>query len=175
MTMSETPATPKTTEALTSATLLTLLDRMLIQDLFTRYYTSLDGGDPEGFGKYFVAGAQLDVNGIVVHGQQEIADLYRRVAADKPPRTGTFRMILSNPLIEVTGTTATAQFLWTQLLNDSIKGPPQLIEQGREFDRLVKHDGQWRITQRVVIADSGLPDLFDKTYTPRKDYKLAPQ
>jgi hypothetical protein len=156
----------------TAATLETLLDRLLIQDLFTRYYTSLDGADPEGFGKYFVAGAELDVNGMVVHGQQEIADLYRRVAADKPPRTGQFRMILSNPQIEVTGSTATAQFLWTQLLNDSIKGPPQLIEQGREFDLLVKRAGQWRITKRVVIADSGLPNLFDQTYTPRKDYKL---
>ena len=157
---------------LTAAMVQTLLDRLLIQDLFTRYYTDLGGGDAAAFGKYFVAGAELDVNGIVVHGQQEIADLYRRVAADKPPRSGTFRMILSNPLIEVTGTSATAQFLWTQLLNDSIKGPPQLIEQGREFDSLIKRDGEWRITKRVVIADSGLPDLFDETYSPREDYEL---
>jgi hypothetical protein len=157
---------------LTAATLQAVLDRLLIHDLFTRYYNSLDAANPEGFGRYFVAGAELDVNGIVVHGQQEIADLYRRVAADKPPRTGTFRMILSNPQIEVDGTTATARFLWTQLLNDSIKGPPQLIEQGREFDRLVKQNGQWRITKRVVIADSGLPNLFDATYTRREDYKL---
>ncbi len=157
----------------TDSTLLqTLIDRMLIQDLFTRYYTDLDGGDPEAFGKYFVEGAEFDVNGTVVHGQQEIAELYRRVKADKPPRTGTFRMLLSNPQIEVTGTTAIARFLWTQLLNDSIKGPPQLIEQGREFDRLVKRHGQWRITKRVVIADSGLPDLFDDTYSPREDYEL---
>ena len=157
---------------LSAATLQTLLDRILILDLFTRYYSDLDGSDAEAFGKYFVPDAQFDVNGIVVHGQQEIADLYRRVSADKPPRTGTFRMLLSNPQIEITGTTATARFLWTQLLNDSIKGPPQLIEQGREFDQLVKRDGEWRITKRVVIADSGLPDLFDQTYSPRKDYKI---
>lgn len=150
----------------------TVLDRMLIQDLFTRYYSGLDGGDADAFGQFFAEGAELDVNGMVAHGEHEIADLYRRVAADKPPRTGTFRMILSNPLIEVAGATATARFLWTQLLNDSIKGPPQLIEQGREFDTLVKRDGQWRITKRVVIADSGLPNLFDETYRPRENYKL---
>ena len=147
------------------AKLQTLLDRMAIQDMFTRYYTDLDGTDAAAFGKYFVPGAELDVNGVVVHGQEEIADLYSRVAADKPPRSGTFRMILSNAQIEVNGNTATARFLWTQLLNDSLKGPPQLIEQGREFDTLIKRDdGQWRITRRVVIADSGLPDMFDATY-----------
>ena len=163
--------TPDNTDP-TAETLQTLLDRILIQDLFTRYYSDLDGSDAEAFGKYFVAGAEFDVNGIVVHGQEEIADLYRRVSADKPPRTGKFRMLLSNPQIEINGTTAIARFLWTQLLNDSIKGPPKLIEQGREFDMLVKRDGEWRITKRVVIADSGLPDLFDKTYTPRENYKL---
>jgi hypothetical protein len=150
-----------------TAMMQTLLDRMQIQDLFTRYYTDLDGSDAGAFGKYFVENAELDVNGIVVRGEREIADLYRRVAADKPPRTGTFRMILSNAQIEVTGTTATARLLWTQLLNDSLKGPPQLIEQGREIDTLIKRDGQWRITKRVVTADSGLPDLFDETYRPR--------
>ena len=156
----------------TAATLQTLLDRIAIQDLFTRYYGSLDAADPEGFGKYFIEGAELDVNGIVVHGQREIADLYRRVAADKPPRTGKFRMLLTNAHIEVNGSDATASFLWTQLLNDDVKGPPHLVEQGREFDLLVKRNGQWRITKRVVIADSGLPNLFDATYTPREDYEL---
>jgi hypothetical protein len=149
-----------------------LLDRLLIQDLFTRYYSDLDGTNPEAFGKYFVDGAELDVNGMVVHGQKEIADLYARVRADKPPRTGTFRMILSNALIDVNGSTATARMLWTQVLNDSIKGAPQLVEQGREFDTLEKRNGEWRITKRVVIADSNLPDMFDATYTPREDYKL---
>jgi hypothetical protein len=153
--------------ASTAALVQTLFDRMLIQDLFTRYYSDLDGSDPEAFGKYFVEGAEFDVNGTVVRGQREIADLYRRVRADKPPRTGTFRMLLTNAQIEIDGTTATARFLWTQLLNDSLKGPPQLIEQGREFDTLIKRNGEWRITKRVVIADSGLPNLFDETYRPR--------
>jgi hypothetical protein len=148
-----------------------LLDRLQIQDLFTRYYSDLDGTNPEAFGKYFVEDAELDVNGMVVRGREAIADLYARVRADKPPRTGTFRMILSNALIEVNGTTATARMLWTQLLNDSIKGPPQLVEQGREFDTLVKRNGEWRITKRVVIADSNMPDMFDATYTPREDYR----
>lgn len=149
----------------------TLLDRVDIENLFIRYYSGLS--NPQGFAAFFVEGAELDVNGIVVHGYKEIADLYKKVAEDKPNLTGQFRMIMSNPVIEVTGNTATAQLLWTQTLNDTIKGPPRLIEQGREFDRLVKKDGKWLITRRVVIADSGLPDMFDKTYTPRRDFKLS--
>jgi uncharacterized protein (TIGR02246 family) len=98
-----TQTTPQDNTASTAALLQALLDRQQIQDLFTRYYAGLDGTDPAAFGKYFAPDAQLDVNGMVAHGQDEIAELYRRVRADKPPRTGTFRMILSNPLIEVTG------------------------------------------------------------------------
>ncbi|WP_404713885.1 nuclear transport factor 2 family protein [Sphingomonas sp. MMS24-J13] len=149
-----------------------LYDRMQIEELFTRYYSGLDAGDPEGFGRYFVEGAELDVNGYVAHGFSEIADLYRAVSADKPRLTGQFRMILSNLVIALDGDTATAQMLWTQTLNDTIKGPPRLIEQGREFDRLTKQDGRWRITKRVVIADSGLPDIFDETYVPRADFRI---
>lgn len=157
---------------LSKATLQMVLDRMAIEEVFVRYYSGLGSGDPDGFGGFFADEAELDVNGIVCRSKEEIAKLYRDVAADKPNLTGQFRMILSNLFIEVDGDTATAQMLWTQTLNDTLKGPPRLIEQGREFDRLVRQNGRWKIKQRVVIADSGLPDLMDETYDPRPDYKL---
>jgi hypothetical protein len=149
-----------------------VLDRMAIEEVFVRYYSGLGSGDPEGFGGFFAEEAELDVNGIVCRTKEEIATLYRDVAEDKPNLTGRFRMILSNLFIEVDGDTATAQMLWTQTLNDTLKGPPRLIEQGREFDLLVRQNGKWKIKKRVVIADSGLPDMMDGTYTPRADYKL---
>lgn len=150
----------------------TVLDRMAIEEVFVRYYSGLGSGDPEGFGGFFVDDAELDVNGLVCRTKEEIAKLYRDVTIDKPNLTGTFRMMLTNLIMDVQGDTATAQMLWTQTLNDTIKGPPRLIEQGREFDILVKQNGRWKIKKRVVIADSGLPDLMDETYTPRADYKL---
>ena len=149
--------------------LQTILDRMAIEEIFVRYYSGLGSGDPEGFGGFFADGAELDVNGLVCRSKDEIADLYRRVTLDKPNLTGIFRMLLTNLFIKVEGDTATAQMLWTQTLNDTIKGPPRLIEQGREYDRLVRQDGRWKIKTRVVIADSGLPDLMDATYAPRPD------
>jgi hypothetical protein len=156
----------------TAAKVQAVLDRMAIEEVFVRYYSGLGSGDPEGFGGFFAEGAELDVNGIVSRTREEIADLYRNVAIDKPNLTGTFRMLLTNLFIELHGDTAKAQMLWTQTLNDTLKGPPRLIEQGREFDSLVKQNGRWKIKKRVVIADSGLPDMMDDTYSPRVDYKL---
>lgn len=146
-----------------------LLDRSAIEELLKRYYSGLDAGDPEGLGRFFDDDAELDVNGLKARGSSEIAELYRAVAADKPRLIGTFRMLLNNLTIQVEGDAATAQMLWTQTLNETIKGPPRLIEQGREFDTLAKRGGRWRIVKRVVVADSGMPDIFDATYNPRED------
>ena len=63
--------------------------------------------------------------------------------------------------------------MWTQTLNDTLKGPPRLIEQGLEYNLLVKQDGRWKIRKRIVIADSGMPDIMDATYQPLPDYTLA--
>ncbi len=151
----------------------TMLDRLQIEDLITRYYGDLGHG-ASAFGKYYIPDAELDVNGRVARGPQAIEQLYRDLAAANrggPTNSGgTFHMLLSNPVIEVKGATAVARFIWTGILNDKIKNPPHFVEQGREYDVLVKRAGQWRIRKRVIIADSGLPDFFDKTYTPRKDY-----
>jgi hypothetical protein len=75
-------------------------------------------------------------------------------------------------VIDVEGDTATASFIWTQIRNPDIKGPPVFVEQGREYDRLVRRDGRWLIEKRAVIADSGMPDMFDATYQPRLDYDI---
>lgn len=169
-------ATPKTSskDADSNAALLQmLLDRVAIEELFVRYYSGLGGGDPAWFGKFFEDGAELDVNGIVVHGEKEITELYRQVKEDKPNLTGQFRMILSNMLIDIDGDEASARMMWTQTLNETLKGQPRLIEQGLEWDTLAKRGGAWRITRRVVIADSNLPDMMDKTYTPRKNFKIT--
>ena len=158
---------------LNDKTLQMLLDRAAIEEIFVRYYSGLGSGDPDGFGGFFTDDLELDVNGLVARNKEEVARLYRDVAADKPNLTGTFRMILSNLFIELDGDTARARMMWTQTLNDTLKGPPLLIEQGLEYDLLVKQEGRWKIRKRVVIADSGMPDIMDETYRPLPDYKLS--
>ena len=153
-------------------TMATLLDRIQIEDLITSYYGNL-GGNGHGFSDYYTEDATFDLCGKIYTGKAGIEQSYKDLGATQPLPKGTFHMLLTNPEITVTGDTATAKFIWTGIINEQVKAPPRFVEQGREYDRLVKRNGQWRITKRVVIADSGLPDFCDASHTPRKDYDLS--
>lgn len=152
-----------------------LADRIAIEDMITRYYAHLGTDDAGAFGDYYTEDATFDVNGVVSTGREEIEALYANMdeEGDSVANQGVFHMVLSNPVIEVNGDRATARFLWTGILNPDPKAPPQLAEHGREYDRLVKRDGQWLIEKRVVIADSALPERFAATYQPRLDYDIG--
>jgi uncharacterized protein (TIGR02246 family) len=153
-----------------------LADRIAIEDLVTRYYENFGSTDAaEEFATYYTEDAVFDVNGIVSTGREEIEALYADTGddADAPAAQGAFHMMISNPVIEVDGDRATAKFLWTGVMNASLEGRPEVWEQGREYDLLVKQDGEWRIQKRVVIADSGLPERYMATYEPRLDYDIA--
>jgi ketosteroid isomerase-like protein len=161
-------------------TLTELADRITIEDLIVHYYAHIGKGDPSAFGDYYTEDAVFDVNGVVLTGREEIEGIYggldeEAAAAEEaaPAEQGVAHMLLSNPVIEVNGDTATASFIWTQIRNPDIKGPPVFVEQGREYDLLVKRDGRWLIQKRTVIADSGMPDMFDATYKPRLDYDVT--
>lgn len=147
-------------------TLTTLLDRAQIEDLLVDYYAQLGSGRHD-FGAFYVEDGVLDVNGVVARGQQAIEDLYRKAAAGTPRRPGTFRMLLTNLKVVVNGDSATADALWTGVNSENVKAAPQLIEQGREHDELVKREGRWYFKHRVITADGGLPPTFESTYKPR--------
>ena len=149
------------------------IDRMAIEDMVVEYYAHLGGGDASAFDDYFTEDAVFDVNGNVATGREEIEALYGSIGEDPSSASnqgGPFRMLLSNPVIAVDGDSPTASFIWTGVGNPDIDAPPVLLEQGREFDRLVKVDGEWKFSHRVVIADSGLPEGQYPDYTPRRDF-----
>ena len=153
-----------------------LADRIAIEDMVTRYYGNFGKTDAaDDFGAFYTEDAVFDVNGIVSTGREAIEAFYTDTGDDEeaPAAQGTFHMMISNPVIDVNGDTATAQFMWTGVMNETIEGRPVLWEQGREYDLLVKQDGEWRIKKRVVIADSGLPERYRATYQPRLDYDIA--
>ena len=151
-------------------TMETLLDHVQIQDLLTRYYADLSQGRAHELSEYFTDDAVLKVDDVVAHGQAEIAKLYQRPppdpkAAPAEPR-GRGHMLLSNPVIEVRGNTATAHLIWTGVMNQGIGKLPYIFEQGREDDELVKQNGKWLIKHRVITADGRMPNRFDKGYKP---------
>ncbi|HEY6815290.1 MAG TPA: nuclear transport factor 2 family protein [Croceibacterium sp.] len=153
-----------------------LFDRVAIEDMVTRYYANFGKQDAaEDFGAFYTEDAVFDVNGIVSTGREAIEKFYADSAqeADAPASQGTFHMMISNPVIDVDGDTATAEFMWTGVINTGIQEAPRLLEQGREYDLLVRQDGEWRIKKRTVIADSGLPERYMATYQPRTDYRIA--
>ena len=153
-----------------------LADRIAIEDMVTRYYGNFGKQDAaDDFGAFYTEDAVFDVNGIVSTGREAIEAFYTDTGDDEeaPAAKGTFHMMISNPVIDVNGDTATAQFMWTGVMNTGIQERPLLFEQGREYDELVKQDGEWRIKKRVVIADSGLPERYMATYEPRLDYDIA--
>ena len=154
----------------------TLADRIAIEDMITRYYGNFGKTDAaDDFGAFYTEDAVFDVNGIVSTGREAIEAFYTDTGDDEeaPAEQGTFHMMISNPVIDVSGDTATATFFWTGVMNTGIQERPVLWEQGREYDQLVRQDGEWRIKKRVVIADSGLPERYMATYHTRLDYDIT--
>ncbi|KPL69469.1 hypothetical protein SZ64_15960 [Erythrobacter sp. SG61-1L] len=150
-----------------------LADRIAIEDMIVKYYEQLGTGEEAGIGEYYTEDAVLDVNGIVNKGHKAIEGLYSGMGEADPSSQGTFHMLLSNPQIEVNGDTATAEFVWTGIMNGKIDEPPHFQEQGREYDLLKRVDGKWLIQKRTIIADSGMPEMFAATYQPRRDYDVT--
>ena len=154
-----------------------MMDRIAIEDMVVHYYAHLGGDDAGAFDAYFTEDAVFDVNGIVANGREEIAAIYAGMDDEGSDNStasedGPFRMILSNPVIEVDGDTATASFIWTGITNADIDEPPVFTEQGREYDKLVKVDGAWKFQHRVVVADSGLPEGQYEGWSRRADFSF---
>ena len=149
-----------------------LLVKVAIEDVLSRYYQKLGSGNPAAFNEFYTDDAVFEVNGIVAQGKREIEAIYAGSGDAAPANPGTFHMVLSNLVVDVEGDTATASMLWTGFDNKDLRGPPTIREQGREYDLLVRQDGNWLIKKRVVVADSGLPASMAATYDRRENYDI---
>jgi hypothetical protein len=153
-------AAPRTTAA-------NLLDRVQIEDLLVDYYAPLGSGG-EDMTRFYAPNGVLDINGRVYQGRAGVVKAYKDagVAAGSSFK-GKFHMLMTNPRIVVHGSTATADLIWTGIASTTVQSAPHLVEQGREHDDLVKLNGDWLITKRVITSDGGIPDFYYKTYKNR--------
>ena len=144
----------------------TLLDRIQIEDLISNYYSDMGSAGRDHLSEYYTEDAVLDVNGIIYKGHKGIQSAYTS-SGEGPAASGRMNMLMNNPRIRVNGNTATADTFWTGVMNDTVRRAPRLYEQGREHDELVKKNGRWYFSRRVITSDSGLPESYDETYKER--------
>ena len=57
----------------------------------------------------------------------------------------------------VHGDTATAQLIFTEIVIDTRGAAPRVLTQGREYDNLVRQNGQWRFKKRQIMAGAQEP------------------
>ena len=110
-----------------------LADRIAIEDMVTRYYGNFGKQDAaEDFGSFYTEDAVFDVNGIVSTGREEIEAFYTDTGDDEdaPAAQGTFHMMISNPVIDVDGDTATATVLLDRRDEHRDRGPPAAVRAG---------------------------------------------
>jgi hypothetical protein len=138
----------------------TLVDRAQIEDLLTRYYNNFGKAGGESFGTFYTDDAEMILGKTSYKGRGAIEGAYKGLSnADIPQRKSfSFNVLMTNPLIVVHGATASARLIFTEIVVDKQGDAPRVLTQGKEFDQLVKANGQWRISKRQIVgADQGAP------------------
>jgi len=139
----------------------TLIDRLQIQDLITRYYNNFGRENAENFADFYADDAELILGDRHFKGRDGIMQAYGRAPGQAPraPQAGfSFIVTVSNPLIVVHGKTATAQLVFTEYVIDKQGEPATVRTQGKEYGTFVKVDGHWRYKTRQIKGGTALPE-----------------
>ncbi|MFC1838618.1 nuclear transport factor 2 family protein [Thermodesulfobacteriota bacterium] len=165
------PAPPATPPELTE-----LMERAAIEDLFIDYYAQFRPDSKHDFMSFFTDDGRLEVNGMVANGIEEIKAMYEMAGAgggEEEPKAedaipeGVSEMMLTNMKIDVQGDKAVATFLWHSIKAELVTTEGKITEYGRERTELVKQDGRWFISNRVVLTEGGMPEALLEYY-PKK-------
>jgi len=146
----------------------TLLDQIRIQDMMVRYYADFGKASGEKMARHYTEDGVLDVNNMVFTGHDEIEKIYSTSGEETGEVfKGTVHTLVTNMIIDVDDDEATCWLIYTKVLNESIEKPPQFLEQGRDYTKLVKRDGRWLIKHRWVTSDGGTPKYWRQKYIKR--------
>ena len=139
----------------------TLVDRLQIQDLITRYYNNFGRENAENFADFYADDAELILGERHFKGRDGIMQAYGRAPGQEPrPRPARYSFIVevSNELIVVHGETATAQLVFTEYEIEKQGDPVKVTTQGKEYSTFVKVDGRWRYKTRQIKGGTELPE-----------------
>ena len=156
--------------------LTTLVERVAIEEFFYDYYAQFRPDSQHDFVSFFADDGRLEVNGMVAEGKDEIKAMYDMAggggeepepeAEDAVPE-GVSEMMLANMKIDLQGDKAVATFLWHSIKSDLLTTEGKITEYGRERTELVKQDGRWLISNRVVLTEGGMPEALLEYYPKR--------
>jgi SnoaL-like protein len=142
----------------------TLVDRLQVQDLITRYYNNFGRENAENFADFYADDAELILGERHFKGRDGIMQAYGRAPGQAPrpapPPRFSFIVAIDNPLIVVHGgsNTATAQLVYTEYVIEKQGEAVKVITQGKEYSTFVKVDGHWRYKTRLIKSGTDLPE-----------------
>ncbi|HTC50448.1 MAG TPA: nuclear transport factor 2 family protein [Steroidobacteraceae bacterium] len=139
----------------------TLVDRAQIQDLVTHYYYNFGRDNPENFSDFYADDAELILGTTHYKGKDGIEKAYSRArssSAPPPPKSYSFNVTISNPLIVIHGDTATSELIFTEFLMDNPRDVPRIRTQGREYATFVRVHGHWRYKTRQITGGNEPPE-----------------
>ena len=137
-------------------------DRAQIENLQARYMFALDFRDAEAYAETFTEDGVLDYGAGQIVGRQAIRDLINRMrenqqqrqAADTSDlRPSAGRHNISNFILKVDGNTAVGRAYWFHMGNNNPERAAQLNSFGHYEDELVKVDGEWLFSKRLIMNE----------------------
>jgi ketosteroid isomerase-like protein len=144
-------------------------DRLAIEQLLMRYAAALNTDDADTYVSLFTPDATFELRRQVDEPPflgpfEGRAALRRQWFPDVPTNTagaarfGPMRHVTTNYEIDVTGGTATVRAFFIEVVSNGANtppgsNPPTIHAMGRYEDELVKVDGRWFFSKRVVITD----------------------
>ena len=127
-----------------------LADRLAIADVLARYCRGIDRCDAAELAGVFTPDAHLDYGSGAAPIADAIAGLMQGLGAMR-----LTQHVISNTICRIAGARARAETycVATHILPSPEGGESELVVGGRYLDTLVKHDGIWRIAERLYVMD----------------------
>jgi ketosteroid isomerase-like protein len=132
------------------ARLQRLEDLAEIHQLFVDYGAHLDAGEFDAYASLFATDGEVKLGPMGrAKGPAEIKALMERVLTSL---VGSTYHVISSPVVQLAGDTATAQVMWT-VIERGPDGQPRLTMTGKHHDELVREAGRWRFKSRRGTID----------------------
>jgi len=123
---------------------LTVQDYLDIQQLYARYYQTIDAGDSEGWANTFTSDGVFNTN---TRGHDALLESNRRGGTNRPLRHWHSNLVIAPTAEGANGSTYVMQI-------DITTKPPSISTYSRYDDKLVKTPQGWRFKVRQRSSDT---------------------